>query len=217
MKILKLMPNASGAYSPIQEGQFSKCPTGFAIIPEDMDTTVFDEYNGFINIQTHSNVVTSMTPNIASWESWKNKMNAVALDSLRATKIQEICSNCNSAIVAGIDVNTTVGVEHFSLQETDQINLSAALQAVQQGTQAYPYHADKQLCRMFTAEEILMVVDAATKHKVYHTTLCNHLLAWIRRAETVEELESITYSAEKLPQDLSTNMNMILNSPTESN
>lgn len=217
MKILKLTPNTSGAYPPIQDGQFSKCPIGFVMIPEDLDTTVFDEYSGFVSIQTHGNVVTSMTPNTACWESWKNEMNIAALDNLRDAKIKEVRSNCNNAILAGVDVTTTVGVEHFSLQETDQINLSAALQAVQQGAESYPYHADKQLCRMFTADEIIQVVDAATKHKVYHTTLCNHLLVWIRRAETVEELENISYSAENLPQDLATNMDMILNSSSEPN
>ena len=63
---------------------------------------------------------------------------------------------------------------------------------------------------MFTAEEILSIADAATKHKLYHTTLCNHLLTWVRRAETKEELDSISYSEEALPEDLKANMVLIL-------
>lgn len=109
-----------------------------------------------------------------------------------------------------MDVETSQGLEHFSLQETDQINLTTATNAVQQGLTEYPYHADGQLCRMFTAEEILSIANAATKHKLYHTTLCNHLLTWVRRAETKEELDGIIYSEEVLPEDLAANMVYIL-------
>lgn len=134
----------------------------------------------------------------------------ISLPILRSTKEQEISLACNQAIVAGMDVETSKGLEHFSLQETDQINLTTATNAIQQGLTEYPYHADGQLCRMFTAEEILSIADAATKHKLYHTTLCNHLLTWVRRAETKEELEGITYSEEILPEDLKANMVLIL-------
>lgn len=133
------------------------------------------------------------------------------IEKVKAAKLVEISKACNDAIIAGVDVETSQGVEHFSLEETDQINLNAALQAVAQGATHYPYHADKQLCRMFSAEEILAVVEVGTNHKVYHTTLCNHLLVWVRRAETVEEVKNITYSADNLPEDLAANMQIILN------
>ena len=132
------------------------------------------------------------------------------LDAIKADKEQEISLACNQAIIVGMDVETSKGLEHFSLQETDQINLTTATNAIQQGLTEYPYHADGQLCRMFTAEEILSIANAATKHKLYHTTLCNHLLTWIRRAETKEELDSIIYSEEVLPEDLAANMVYIL-------
>ena len=52
---------------------------------------------------------------------------------LRAAKTAAMSAACNAAITAGMDVETTQGTEHFSLQETDQINLTAAVTAVQQG------------------------------------------------------------------------------------
>lgn len=126
------------------------------------------------------------------------------------SKISKLSTACNQAITAGMDVETTEGTEHFSLEETDQINLTAALSAVEQGAKGYPYHADKKLCRMFTAVEIKSIAETATKHKLYHTTLCNHLLIWARRVTTVEELEQITYTAENLPTDLAENMAKVL-------
>lgn len=62
---------------------------------------------------------------------------------------------------------------------------------------------------MYPAEDIIAISNAATAHKLYHTTYCNHMMAWARRAETVEELEGIVYGAE-LPEDLVANMNEIL-------
>ena len=132
------------------------------------------------------------------------------LDEIRADKLAELSSSCNAAITAGMDVETSQGTEHFSLQETDQINLTTALSAVQSGAAGYPYHADGQLCRLFTAVEIQAIAAASVRHKLYHTTLCNHLLTWARRAETKEELSGITYAADGMPDDLAANMAAVL-------
>ena len=132
------------------------------------------------------------------------------LEETRSDKLAELSASCNAAITAGMDVETTQGTEHFSLQETDQINLTTALSAVQSGAAGYPYHADGQLCRLFTAAEIQAIAAASVKHKLYHTTLCNHLLTWARRAESKEELTGITYSADGLPDDLASNMAAVL-------
>ena len=132
------------------------------------------------------------------------------LDEIRADKLAELYASCNDAITAGMDVETTQGTEHFSLQETDQINLTTALSAVQSGASGYPYHADGQLCRLFTAAEIQAIAAASVRHKLYHTTLCNHLLTWARRAETKEELSVITYASDGMPEDLAANMAAVL-------
>lgn len=129
---------------------------------------------------------------------------------IQAEKLSNLSAVCNQTIVAGMDVETTEGVEHFSLEETDQINLTTALSAIEQGAKGYPYHADKKLCRMFTAVEIKAIAEKATAHKLYHTTLCNHLLTLARRATTTAELDKITYSADCLPLDLTQNMQKVL-------
>ena len=125
-------------------------------------------------------------------------------------KLVALSTACNQAIINGMDVETTEGTEHFSLEETDQINLTTAISAIEQGAKGYPYHADKKLCRMFTAQEIKSIAESATAHKLYNTTLCNHLLMLVRRATTTAELDTITYSADCLPIDLAENMKKIL-------
>lgn len=132
------------------------------------------------------------------------------METLRRDKLAELSAACRAAITAGCDATLTSGVrEHYALEETDQINLSTALAAVEQGAEGYPYHADGQLCRVYPAADILAVAQAATEHKLYHTTYCNHLMAWARRAETAEELAEIAYGVQ-LPADLAANMALVL-------
>ena len=132
------------------------------------------------------------------------------LETLRAAKEDELSDACHDAITAGTDVQTNQGMEHFDLTETDQINLTTALGSVDAGATEYPYHSKRCLCRMFSADEIRAVSQAAVAHVLYHRTLCNHLLTWVRRTETAEELERITYTADGMPEDLAANMTQIL-------
>lgn len=132
----------------------------------------------------------------------------VSLEEKRAAKHAEISAASEAAIKAGMDVETTQGTEHFSLQETDQINLKTATDDVKAGAAFYPYHADGELCRIFTAAEINAIGEVSKAHKLYHTTYCNHLFDWIRRADAAE-LAGITYGAE-LPEDLAVHMQGIL-------
>ena len=143
---------------------------------------------------------------LAAWEA--EHPDPVSLEEKRAAKHAEISAASEAAIKAGMDVETTQGTEHFSLEETDQINLKTATDDVKAGAAFYPYHADGELCRIFTAAEINAIGEASKAHKLYHTTYCNHLFDWIRRADAAE-LAAITYGAE-LPDDLAAHMQEIL-------
>ena len=143
---------------------------------------------------------------LAAWEA--EHPDPISLDDKRAAKHAEISAASEAAIYAGMDVETTQGVEHFSLTEKDQINLTTAKNAVDKGAAAYPYHADDVRCRIFTADEINAIAQASVAHIIYHTTYCNHLFDWIRRADAAE-LAGITYGAE-LPDDLAAHMQEIL-------
>ena len=147
---------------------------------------------------------------LAAWEA--EHPDPVSLEDKRAAKHAEISAASQAAIYAGMDVETTQGTEHFSLTEKDQINLTTAKNAVDKGVPIYPYHTDDTICRIFTAEEIKAIAQASVAHIIYHTTYCNHLFEWIRRADAAE-LAGITYGAE-LPDDLAAHMQEILTQAT---
>lgn len=131
------------------------------------------------------------------------------LDAVQAAKLAELSAACGAAITAGCDVELSSASGHISLTAEDQINLSTALSAVQQGAAGYPYHLDGQLCAVFPAADIVSMAEAATAHKLYHTTYYNHLAAWVRRCGTAEAVGAITYGAA-LPEDLAASIANIL-------
>lgn len=201
MFIIEIKALENGAHRN-QTGLVTNLPEGWAVVPSNI---VVPDTFPFVDITVEDNIVTSMTSRpVVDLEE------EIKFQEAQLNKVAELSAACNQAITAGMDVETTEGTEHFSLEETDQINLTAALSAVEQGAKGYPYHADKKLCRMFTAVEIKSIAETATKHKLYHTTLCNHLLIWARRVTKAEELEQITYTAENLPTDLAENMAKVL-------
>lgn len=126
------------------------------------------------------------------------------VEQVRAAKKAEVGIACSTAIYAGIDLNGS----HYSLTEHDQTELMAQFTTVKEGAAAVPYHADGELCRMYPAEEFTALAQAATAHVFYHRTYCNHLNAWIKRAD-LAELDSVSYGAE-LPADLAASMAEII-------
>lgn len=127
------------------------------------------------------------------------------IDEVKKEKLREVSIACNATITNGIDI----GEEHFSLTQNDQINLSVVFEMVKQGAETALYHADYELCRPFTADEIITLMTKATEFKTYHTTYCNHINMWIRRAETIEDVQSIHYGDE-LPADLQSHLMEVL-------
>lgn len=121
------------------------------------------------------------------------------LDGLPILDEESFCAVFD-IIYAGIDV----GGAHYSLTEHDQTELMAQFQTVKEGAKEVPYHADGELCRMYTAEEFTALTQAATAHVFYHRTYCNHLNAWIKRAG-LDEIPAIVYGAD-LPADLAASM-----------
>lgn len=208
MNYLNRTIHADGSYPAPQS-----TPAPDLIPLTDEQAAMVVRYSGFVVIEEETDgsgaISCKVTPNLEAWEAWKAAQ-PDPMDGLRAAKEAELSAECNAAIEAGMDVETSRGTEHFSLQETDQINLTTAYNAILSGASDYPYHADGALCRMFTAAEITAISNASIAHKLYHTTLCNHLLTWARRAESEEELNSITYTAEGLPDDLAANMAQVL-------
>lgn len=189
----------------VRESIVQKTESAGPQMNEQQTVWEYDEYRAKVSSRTNIEAAVVADP-----DSWLSSIKALALSQARAEKLAEISSGCEKAIYAGVDVMLPDGSKaHFSLTEKDQINITAAQGAIKAGAKQFPYHADGNLCRMFSADEITAVSTAATSFIFYNTTYCNHLNHWINRSEKEDEIRSIYYGAS-LPDDLQKSMDAIV-------
>jgi hypothetical protein len=132
--------------------------------------------------------------------------------SVKDAKLAELKTMCAAVIGGGVDVETSQGLEHFSLSTEDQINIQNLALQVAGGAPSVLYHADGNICRPFAADEVNALAVAAVTHVTIQTTLYNHLKAWAQRTDDESEISAITYDSE-LPADLAANMAELLGLP----
>ncbi|WP_333648065.1 DUF4376 domain-containing protein [Lacrimispora sp.] len=118
------------------------------------------------------------------------------LEELKEAKRAEVNAACGQIICNGITVELFTGHEHFSLSQTDQLNLFGLQAQIASGAQEIIYHADGQSCRFYPASDIALLIEKAMFHASYHTTYANSLRSWIDSVETAEELQGIYYGAD---------------------
>ena len=71
MKIIKISPNESGAFPPIQEGSFLEPPEGCAQVPDEFDLEPFYANCGFVALDIQDGIVTGMSPNTEALAAWQ--------------------------------------------------------------------------------------------------------------------------------------------------
>ena len=122
---------------------------------------------------------------------------AVTIDYVKTAKIAEMNYICNKVIENGIDVQLSDGnVYHFSLTTQDQLNL-ITLQSMIAGGETYiPYHADGELCRYYSVDDIKVVMDAATAHKTFHVTYFNSLKVYINSLDDIATVSRVQYGMD---------------------
>lgn len=126
---------------------------------------------------------------------------------LKTVKIQNLSKVCNQIIENGIDYNN----QHYSLTYADQINLSKlASQAVMYPAIPIFYHADGELCRQFTAEEMLELSQYAVAWVTWHTTYFNFAKAYINTLTSTDDVIDFLYGDTIDDAELNTNMQSIL-------
>lgn len=138
-------------------------------------------------------------------ETYINPIDTATVEFVRSSKIKEMSRICNKTIEAGFDIILNNEIHHFSLTVQDQLNLITLSSMAAQGILHIPYHADGELCKYYTPEEINAIVNQGTYFKTYHTTYFNGLKAYINSLETIEKINAITYGTQ-LPEEYQTDV-----------
>lgn len=155
-----------------------------------------DEYHALLNaIEVGEDIeVEQKIDSPVEEEVSVNHNEIVTVEYLKSSKIAEMKNICNKTIESGIDVvmsdDTT---HHFSLTTQDQLNLITLSSMISAGETEISYHADGELCKFYSAEDIATVIRAATDHKSYHIAYFNSLKWYIGSMDAIEEISAVKY------------------------
>lgn len=137
--------------------------------------------------------------------------NANHIYLVRQRKIEELSTNCNETITSGISVRLSDGYYHkYRLTIEDQLNLLIAEKELMNGAKRIMYHETNGLCEPYSARDMRTIIDAANKHRNYHTTYFNVLKYCINNMNTVEDIIDIYYGIDILDLNISNDLKVTL-------
>lgn len=128
-----------------------------------------------------------------------------SLPVVKAAKMKEISEDCNSMIIAGIDLELNEGIVHFNLSIEDQSNIANLFRVVELGGTEFPYQSDGGVCRIYNAAEIAKIYIAAQTMITTQTTYHNELKLYVQSLETAEDVAAVKYGMD-LPDPYQTEM-----------
>lgn len=129
-----------------------------------------------------------------------------SVDSAKAEKISEIKQACESYIYAGTNViMSDKSIEHFTYTLADQSNISEMFTAVMAGATEYPYHADGEICKIYTKEQIVTIYGTLSLFKTEATTYHNSLKAQIKAMTDADAISAVKFKETELTGEYLTN------------
>ena len=138
------------------------------------------------------------------------------LEQAMAVKLAELSEVCGAAINAGAEVTLSADTtEHFSYTIDDQANISEMFLACMMGAQSYPYHANDESCKSYTAAEVMTIYSTLAMHKTGQLTYHNQLKQYVNTLETVEDILAVTYGQELAGTYLETYNSMMQEAQTQ--
>ena len=210
MFIIQIEANPSGSRPPLQSWNSATLPDGYAFLTDEQKDIFYSTTPaGFVNItveeQEGIKYVSSIEVNQDALDAFKATLPDPA-DSAKSSKIAEIKQACEDYIYAGTDVTYGDGsVEHFTYNLADQSNISEMFTAVMAGATEYPYHADGEICKIYTKEQIVAIYGTLSLFKTEATTYHNSLKAQINAMTDADAISAIKFKETELTGEYLTN------------
>ena len=210
MYIIQIEPNASGSRPPLQSWNSANLPDGYAFLTDEQKDIFYSTTPaGFVNItieeQEGIKYVSHIEVNQEALDAFKATLPDLA-DSAKAEKINEIKQDCEDYIYVGTDVTYADGVkEHFSYTLADQSNISEMFTAIMAGATEYPYHADGEICKIYSKEQIVAIYGTLSLFKTEMTTYHNSLKAQINAMTDADAISAIKFKETELTGEYLTN------------
>ncbi len=210
MFIIRIEANTNGSRPPMQSWNGATAPEGFALAADAQKDVFYSTTPaGFVNItvkeENGAKVVDTIEVNQEALDAFKATL-PDPTDSIKAEKIAEIKKDCEEYIYAGTSVTYTDGnTEHFTYNLADQSNISEMFTAIMAGATEYPYHADGEICKIYTKEQIVTIYGTLSLFKTEATTYHNSLKAQINAMTDASAISAIKFKETELTGEYLTN------------
>ena len=129
----------------------------------------------------------------------------------RANKLAEISKSCEAYIYAGTDVTLPDNtIKHFTYTLADQSNISEMFTAIMAGATEYPYHADGEICKIYSKEQIVTIYGTLSLFKTEATTYHNSLKAQINAMTDADAISATKFKETELTGEYLTNYDAMM-------
>lgn len=137
-------------------------------------------------------------------------------ESYLNNKLSSLSNSCNEQITNGAEITLSdESKKTFSYSIEDQANVSEMFNAIIMGATSYPYHANGEGCKMYSAEDIVKIYSTLTTLKTSQVTYYNQLREYIKTLEFVPEIQAVIYGQELTGTYLETYNELMQNAAIE--
>lgn len=165
------------------------------VLVSDITKDEYDTLYGLL-IQCHT-VTEAVLPEAPHVESVTVEEDGTYVEQLRSLVLRAMSAACKNAITDGIDVVLSDGSSaHFDMTVEDQLNISSALNSLNEGVNHVPFHASGELFRYFSADDIRLIAESANEHKTKHVVYHNSLKNWVLSMTKSSELSGVYYGID---------------------
>lgn len=131
-------------------------------------------------------------------------------------KLSSLSNSCNEQITNGAEITLSdKSVKTFSYSIEDQANVSEMFNAIIMGATSYPYHANGEGCKMYSAEDVVIIYSTLTTLKTSQVTYYNQLREYTKTLEFVPDIQAVIYGQELTGTYLETYNELIQNAAIE--
>lgn len=157
-----------------------------------------EEYTALNNAKENKEMVEQLLE--PQKEEKVEEIDPAELTYVKEAKIQKLRTDCQNAIVSGVDIEfADNSIQHFSMELTDQIEVQR-LVTEKSFDDPIPYHADDDIFRYYAYEDIIKLYNAMNDWKLYNTSYFNDLKRYVNSMHSMKEVDGIEYGCD-IPEE----------------
>ncbi len=121
------------------------------------------------------------------------------IEEARTAKIAYVKDQSEYAIRKGEVVTLSDGSQdEFNYSQFNQMNIANAFNLAISTKEAVPYYDSENICKIYSAEDIIRIYISCQTLVTYHLTLAHQLIDQINKNDDVEAVDALEYNIEAL-------------------